>query len=57
MSTKSTPKIPLYEEQYICVKCGNKQLMKSTQPILCSHCHSRVFRKLRTSNIIQFSAR
>ncbi len=46
-----------FEENYICNTCGNKQTIKSTQPVLCSHCRGRIFRKVRTSNLVQFIAR
>lgn len=56
MSSTSTKPV-VHEEEYICVTCGNKQTIKSTQPILCTHCHSRIFRKIRTPNAVQFLAR
>lgn len=55
MSSTSTKPV-VHEEEYICVTCGNKQTIKSTQPILCTHCHSRIFRKIRTPNAVQFLA-
>jgi len=65
MSTKNTkvgprsggpPPTP-FEETYICDVCGNVQVIKSTQPVLCTHCHGRIFRKERTAHIVQIIAR
>lgn len=46
-----------FQEEYICTDCGFKQMIKSTQPILCTQCHCRIFRKLRTKHIVQYVAR
>lgn len=46
-----------FQEEYVCADCGNKQTIKSTQPILCSQCHGRIFRKMRTKHIVQYVAR
>lgn len=48
----------LIEHDYICINCGHAKKMKYTQPITCDYCHhSRIFRKVRTPNIVQFIAR
>ena len=57
MSSKNTVKPSEYIEEYRCVDCGNVQKMKSTQPVLCTICHCRIFRKVRTRYQIQFLAR
>ena len=46
-----------WEDEYICTNCGERQILKSTQPILCTMCNSRVFRKIRTTALIQYLAR
>jgi DNA-directed RNA polymerase subunit RPC12/RpoP len=55
MSSKAT--LQPFEEDYICIRCGLQQVIKSTQPVLCSHCHNRIFRKIKTAHVIQFIAR
>jgi len=46
-----------FEETYVCTGCSNVQKIKSTQPILCTHCHGRIFCKVRTEKIVQYLAR
>ena len=57
MSTKITTPEPTHEEEYICVTCGTRQTLKNTQAVLCSHCHSRIFRKIRTTHLVKYLAR
>ena len=57
MSSKAGPPPTPFEEEYICVSCGNQQHLKSTQPVLCTHCHGRILRKVRTPHKVQFIAR
>lgn len=45
------------DETYICDSCGNVQVLKSTDPIMCNYCYRRVFRKLRVEKLVQFIAR
>jgi len=54
--TGGPPPTP-YEETYICMGCSHEQTIKSTQPVLCTHCHGRIFRKVRTEKMVQFLAR
>lgn len=46
-----------FEENYVCANCSNEQKITSTQPVLCPHCPGRIFRKVRTTNHVQFIAR
>ena len=46
-----------FEETYICTNCHTVRTIMSTQTVVCEHCHGRIFRKLRTPNIVQFVAR
>jgi DNA-directed RNA polymerase subunit RPC12/RpoP len=52
-ATKSDP----FSEEYICTKCGNKQIIESTKPVVCTQCHCRIFRKIKTPYIVQYTAR
>lgn len=48
---------PPFEEKYICASCGTKKKISSTQPVLCTTCNGRVFRKMRTKKTVQYFAR
>jgi DNA-directed RNA polymerase subunit RPC12/RpoP len=56
MSTKVSIQTT-FEEVYICCSCGTQQSLKSTQPILCINCHSRIFRKPQTDKVITLLGR
>lgn len=51
------PPPPPFEEEYICTGCGNHQIIKSTDPITCTQCQCRIFRKIATRARVQFVAR
>lgn len=46
-----------FSEEYICMRCGNKQTIRSIDPITCTQCQCRIFRKIACTNKVQFVAR
>ncbi|TEB35504.1 hypothetical protein FA13DRAFT_1788134 [Coprinellus micaceus] len=48
---------PRQEMEYLCADCGQKNEIRSREPIRCKECGHRIMYKKRTSRMVQFEAR